>query len=150
MHIPIEMRECLCAMIRQYVREALTAFGQQGAVYVFRPEVPEVPDFTLAGGDFTTDGNWHTLELGGILPGVGCCVRLFAQVEDNLPSDLFFRRPDGAGAEAEVQAISAGRPNGLEFSVNLNGTTRVEYMASNTVWTTIELTVIGWFVRPTP
>ena len=164
MPVPVEMARCICSMIRRYVESRLVtyteeitasltesiiaALASQGGLYIFRPTVPLLPDFTLAAGDFTTDGAWHELDLTDILPAAPCCARFFCVVEDNLPSDLEFRRPAGAGVEAFIPAISAGRPNGLEFSVNLNGQTGVEYRATNTVWTTIELTLTGWFRLP--
>lgn len=120
---------------------------RQGGLYVFRPEIPTAPDFTLAAGDFTTDGTWRSLSLVGILPRNCCCVRMFILVEDNAVSDLEFRRPGGIGVEAVVSSVLAGKSIGLEVTINLAGQRRIEYRATSTVWTTIELTVLGWFAR---
>ena len=107
-----------------------------------------MPDFTLAAGDFITDYTWRTLDLSAIVPDPSCCVRIYVRVEDNVASDLEFRRPGGVGTESCVTSITPGRPVAIETSVNMAGAQAIEYRGTNVAWITIELTVTGWFVPP--
>ena len=104
-------------------------------------------DFTLT--DFTTDGNWHDLDLSDILPEGAYAVVLFVGIEDDLAGQHISFRKNGNSNEKNwsrcfTQVSNIGIINDL--TVFCDPDRKIEYQATNTTWTTINVTIKGWWV----
>lgn len=119
--------------------------GEAGESYVDRGDLA-VPDFVV--GDFVTDGTWRTLDLSGIVPAAAAdkLVHFRLKIRDDQAQRLFeLRRTAGPNVcnvvTCYIQAANYYR--GLEAWVRMDGRT-IQYKASSTVWSTIDLSVAGW------
>jgi len=100
-------------------------------------------------GVFTTDALWHPLDCSAKVP-VGTTHILFnLVVKDDLTSQHFFLRKYG-----NANNYNAGRLYTMvanEWAVQMmivacDADRKVEYVAANTTWANIYLTVLGYFV----
>lgn len=118
-----------------------------GARFVDRGDVAA---YDWGVGDFTTDGNWHDLDLSGIVPaeGAGHLVLLRVALEDNAPNSFFQLKKGGAGASVN-STTTRTQVNGVVHEMDLivacDSSRVVQYAGSNTAFTKINLVVRGWW-----
>ena len=107
---------------------------------------PSDNDFAV--GDLTTDGTWNDLDLSSIVPEDAIAVILKVTVTDNAASSLLQFRKNGnsnAKSDQRVRTQVADIPNHADMIVPCDTGRVIEYMATNTTWSTINITVAGWF-----
>lgn len=107
---------------------------------------PTAYDFLIA--DFTTDGNWHDLDLSAIVPkGVKLVHFTVIVGDDSSNKYIYFRKNGNANAYNANQAktIVANIYTPYDFFCVCDNNRVIEYMASNTTWSSIALIVRGWF-----
>ena len=99
-------------------------------------------------GDFTTDGNWHDLDLSAFVPADSTGVLLRVQINDNLISQRIRIRnktdPSAANA-SECLTQVANTFICYDIICPLDSTRIIEYNASNVVWGTIQVIARGWW-----
>lgn len=125
----------------------MTRFGRRpGDTYVDRGDTASW-DFLLAA--FTTDNNWHDLNLSSIVPARATTIHI----------RLFIRAP---AANKTVELGKAGQSQFMNehrlrtqianqridgsYFVSCDALRRVQYRAANTTWTAISLVVLGWLI----
>lgn len=119
---------------------------EPGLSLVFRGD-PTSYDFQV--GDLTTDGVWHDLDLSGIVPeGASAVILKLIVADDSATSEIHFRKKTGTTNlnqwSTKTRTVTFSKyQQGIVFC----DTNRViQYWASNTTWTTINLLVVGWFI----
>lgn len=126
-------------------RRAATYGEIQGRMMYDRGD-PESADFFA--GDLTTDGNWHDLDLREIIPYGATAVYLRISIEDDAAGSVITFRKKGNQNTVNIlrmvtqDAGDALHGNGIVFC-DANRT--IEYMATNTTWTTINIAVTKYF-----
>ncbi len=108
---------------------------------------PAPPDYSA----LTTDGNWNDLDLGtdvSVPSGAKAVVLKVLARDDAVGSVVKFRSNANANAIA-APAVYTQVANILvsdTFIVACDSSQIIEYNASNTTWTNIEVTILGWFL----
>lgn len=104
-------------------------------------------DFTT--GDFTTDGFWHDLDLSGIVPSNAKAVVMYAYVK--APSIKRYLQIKVKGksnffniATMRTQTSNCALTLDLVSPINSDG--MLEYKTSPVAFTTIYLTIKGWWL----
>jgi hypothetical protein len=110
-----------------------------------RPD-PAAVDWAV--GDLTTDGAYHIISFAAIIRSGARAVFLRVAVEDNAAGNVFTLRRYGWSNEINVfrivtQAADVTVNKYAILPVSRAGT--AEYKATSTTWTTINITVCGWF-----
>ena len=111
-----------------------------------------VPRGDLAGVDyavFTADGAYHDLDLSAIVPAGAIAVYLRIIISDNATGSLFKVRKNGNTNEEDAikfrtQVINLN--NDLYGIVECDSNRIIEYQATNTTWSSINIAIIGWFI----
>lgn len=106
---------------------------------------PAALDFVV--GDLTTDGTYRDIDLTGIVPRGAKIVRLRVKIEDDAAGRIFFLRKNGNSNTHNVYVVRtqvANVANDANFLIPMDSGEVIEYFASNTTWTTIDLVVTGW------
>lgn len=125
----------------------MTDFGKRvGHRYVDRGD-PSAADFLNT--DLTTDGAWHDLDLSSIVPAGAVSVHLRVDVKDDAAYNYIqFRKSDNSNL-LNMQICMEMIAN-LSFFygiiVSCNSDRFVEYYASNTTFTSINIVIRGWFI----
>jgi hypothetical protein len=108
---------------------------------------PSAHDFAV--GDLTTDGSWHDLDLSGIVPAGAKAVLLGVQViDDTVNVGIGFRRHGnsyGINAGYFMEIVANGNLRGT-LIVPCDSNRVIEYLANNNIFSTINITVMGWFI----
>ena len=108
---------------------------------------PATPDFVDT--DLTTDGAWHDLDLSGILPAGNITVLL--RIVGNIAAGGKTVRlktkgnTNDANAFLAVSSIS-GVVFGADATVVVDAAEKLEYKTSNDSFTTLDITVAGWWL----
>ena len=115
------------------------------AKYYHRGDASSV-DFDL--GDLTTDGTWRELDLSSIVPAGATATALHVRLTDNEANRFMVLRKNGdTGGEnrsvirTQVIDITISQ----DMIVGLDDDRKIQYNASNTTFSTIEITVKGWW-----
>lgn len=117
----------------------------KGLCFVDRGD-PATRDFTTA--NFTADDLWHDLDLSAIVPALAKAVLIYTSTRDNIAGQRIIFRKNG---NTNSQAIAVNREkvanlyNEEDQIVACDANRIIEYRASNVVWTTLYLTVKGWW-----
>jgi hypothetical protein len=125
----------------------LTDFGKRsGILYLDRGD-PSRYDYSLT--DFTTDGNWHDLDLSAIMPFVNILIKMFVMINDNASETyLMFRRKGNSNSfnihRLRISVANISTSQLFEIMCDKNG--KIEYKATDTTFASIDLTVCGWFI----
>jgi hypothetical protein len=108
---------------------------------------PSSGDFAV--GDLTTDGTWNDLDLSSIVPEDAIAVILNVVVKDadGVGSNISFRKNGNSNTVniASVQTQVANLNNDAQRTVFCDTDTKIEYKADDVSWTTISITVSGWY-----
>jgi len=116
------------------------------SLYVDRVD-PASDDFTL--GDLTTDGAWHELDLGGIVPVGAHAVNMIVSVSDNLANQAFTLRKNGNINSKNRLKVNTQVSNIPQYAVGMvacDNNRKIEYTAANTTWGVIRIVVGGWLI----
>jgi hypothetical protein len=107
---------------------------------------PSGSDFSL--GDLTTDGTWRDLDLSGILPAGASAVKMICVIEDDAANNAILFRKNGLSNElnrSECRTQVSGIDVAYDITVPVDGSGVIEYNATNTTWTRIDIIVKGWY-----
>ena len=115
------------------------------AMFVDRGD-PAAVDFALT--DLTTDAAWQNLSLVGIAPSTARAVLLEVDIEGSHTDEEITFRKDGNTNEinhtgAVTKANNKDQHKTCIVGIESNGI--IEYKATDTTWTTINITVRGWW-----
>ena len=103
-------------------------------------------DFVLA--DFTTDGEWHELDLSSILPEDAKLIDVYVHIQDNLVGNFFTLKSYGEVNSynvIEVHSEVANTENDTEGFLYVGDKRIIQYKATDTVFTNIKLTIRGYW-----
>ena len=121
--------------------------GLSGKVdYVDRGD-PQNLDFTIS--NFTTDGNWHELDLSSIVPAGATVVHLSLNIKDDTVASWLIFTKNG---NSYVANRLIGRTFIANFTTDFEGfcacdvDRKIQYKAIALTWNDINLTVKGWFI----
>ena len=118
--------------------------AEGGLVYVSRGDVAEY-DFEV--GDLITDGTWRVLDISSIVPPQAILIDGRIEVSDNLTSQAVYLRPYGH-VNVKNRSSVITQVSGITVVANFSLVIydqRIEYFASNTVWTAITIQPFGWW-----
>lgn len=121
-------------MLRTDVEELFLSGGDNSAY-----------DFTLS--DLTTDGTWVDLDLSGIVTKGTKQVHLSVLVKDDAAgSEILFRKNGNVNAYSVGGAVTqvANVANYGDVWVECDVDRVIEYKATNTTFTNIDITVLDW------
>ena len=143
--------QALIDLLRTYISEHDTSLTTlEAAVYVNYVDRgdPAAADFAV--GALTTDGAWHDLDLSSIVPASAKAVIIRAQIEDNAAGSIFAIRKNGnsniVNNARQVTQVADVSIHITPTIVPVDTNRVIEYFASNTTWTTINIAVCGWFI----
>jgi hypothetical protein len=108
---------------------------------------PTAVDYAV--GALTTDGNWNDLDLSSIVPAGAVAVKLLATIQDDAVGNKVDFRENGNSNAYNLESpktIVAGTDHTYSLTVFCDSSRVIEYRASNTTWTKINLTVQGWYI----
>ena len=108
---------------------------------------PSTYDFTQAA--LTTNGVWNDLDLSSIIPKGTVLVLIRASVSDETVGLLLaFRKNGQANAinASQIRTQEVSILNSSDMIVACDNQRIIEYAATNTTWTTIQIIVRGWWV----
>jgi len=127
--------------------DEIDAAGLSGRInYVDRGD-PAGWDFRV--GDFTTDQVWRDLDLSGIVPAGARAVNCSLSIQDNLTAKSVILRKNGNTSAYNTLTARTQVSNIINDQVGVvacDQNRKVEYWASLTTWTSIDLIVLGWFI----
>jgi len=102
-------------------------------------------DFSLA--DFTTDGEWHDLDLSAILPSGAKCVIFWVQINDDATSSWICFRKKGSLSVYNQGVCRTQVANvwcDAQMTIPCDSNRVIEYSAIDRIFTGIYLIVNGW------
>lgn len=101
-------------------------------------------------GDFTTDGNWKVdgLDLSAIVPAGATAIHLLIDITDDAASSWFGVRKDATHIYNYCQPTTqvANIPYIIHAIVACNADRLLDYIGANLAFTSINVTVLGWFI----
>ncbi len=109
---------------------------------------PASGDFAV--GDLTTDGAWHDLDLSAICPANTKAVAIRLEIQDDAapPVAVNFRKNGNTNA-ANISVFRtqvAGITLSGDIIVSVDSDRVIEYLASDTTWFLLSITVKGWWL----
>lgn len=107
---------------------------------------PASSDFSK--GDLTTDNSWHDLDLSAIVAKGAASVLLQVRVEGpDANKRIGFRKNGNANNwnAGFARIIQTAYREDYDLVIPCDANRVIEYRAHNIVWTTIEITVKGWW-----
>lgn len=129
--------------------EALLEEVRRNGNFFYDRGDPAAYDFTLA--NFTTDNNWHDLDLSAIVPSGAKAVAIQILIQDDaLNSHIQFRKKGNTNVynRSYLNTIVINLWHNLDIIVACDDNRVIEYRASNVVFTGINLTIKGWWKNP--
>lgn len=100
-------------------------------------------------GDFTTDANWHDIDLSGLTPYPYALIHIYVSVTDDLLHSFIRFREKGNSNVPNSSVIAtqvANIANHADIMVSCDPDGVFEYKAKNTTFTAISLVVKGWWM----
>lgn len=101
--------------------------------------------------DFTCDDNWHNdgLDLSPIVPVGVILVKLGVYVKDDAANKGLSLRRDAVNVENKLNTTCFVANVGVHKveDISIDADRKLDYSASNVVFTNINLTVLGWWMR---
>lgn len=125
-----------------FIREVLTG---KVHMYVDRGD-PAAYDF--AKEDLTIDGSWHELDLSPYVPAIARAVIVMGHVEGGAVDWRIRFRKCGNSNEinhAGMDTLRANVQRHRSSIVAIGSDRKIEYNADNEAWTTLNLSVRGWW-----
>lgn len=108
---------------------------------------PSAYDLVLA--SMTTDGTWYDWDVSSVVPAGAKAVMLGISMKDNtVDKYLQFRKNGNVNTYAAVlwRTQAANVTMGFEIIVACDSNRIIEYSASNTTFTFINIVILGWFL----
>ena len=107
-------------------------------------------DFDWEIGDLTTDASYHDLDCSSIAPSDAVAFIIRCQVKDDAAGKyMLFKNKDNTnyytGGAIWTQVANVMVEDVFIISCDENQT--IQYMASNTTFTTINISVVGWYIE---
>jgi len=117
-----------------------------GNRYVKRPGNISSYDLTETG--MTTDGNWHEWDISSVVPEGARRVHISALFRDDAVGKALGFRKNGDGSYDPTYRYTqvADADYGCDYIVPVDDAGIIEYYASNTTWTSIDLKIRGWWI----
>jgi len=128
------------------VKEWVETEGYLTEAFVNRGD-PADNDFSLP--NFIADGNYHDLDLSGIVPAGATAVSLDCALLANAVSAQIFLRTDGnveVANEAHANTHTAMSVAVADLLVPLTASRIIEYKLNDVTWFAVDLTVKGWWL----
>jgi hypothetical protein len=125
----------------------MTDFGKRSYEKYYDRGDPSDWDFEEPA--FTTDGNWHDLDLSSIIPSGNILVHFFASLRDDQVNSLMWYREKGNTNQMNValsRTLVANYSIDFTFFLLSDSSRKIEYKASNLTFTINLLHVRGWFL----
>ena len=107
---------------------------------------PASNDFSV--GDFTTDGTWRDLDLSSIVPEGAIAVAISLRLIDNAVDSEFQLRKNGNSNARNRSVVATQIANvsiWADMIVACDSNRIIEYMGTNTSFSTINIVVKGWW-----
>lgn len=129
----------------QWLIDLILSLIPSGPGYIDRGDATTF-DFELT--DLITDNTWRTLDLSAVIPENTTAVhlRVFLLSPYNI-GRIRFRKLGHTGfaniADADVQLSNQSLPS--DKIVSVSESRQIQYRAANTTYTSIFITVAGWF-----
>lgn len=108
---------------------------------------PAAWDFAV--GDLTTDGTWRDLDLSSIVPAGAKAVAIIVGIQDDAVGNTLQLRKNGnsnAVNKSATYTFIANTTITMDCIVACDSNRVIEYYASNTTWTAINIAVKGWWI----
>lgn len=119
-----------------------------GLGFEFVPRSVNVVDFTLL--DFVTDGTWkiNGLDLSSIIPAGAVSTLLSVAPMDDTANAQFFVRQSATQQKSGVfpRTPAVNIADNRQGVVNLDSDRLVDYFGTNLTFTSIDITVLGWWI----
>ena len=98
--------------------------------------------------NMTTDGSWHDMNLGGIVPAGAKAIVLQVYIQNAGAGNAVQFRKKGSSASntPTIRSQVANVPNDAQLVVFCDSSRYIQYAAANGVWASINITVAGWFI----
>jgi hypothetical protein len=100
-------------------------------------------------GDLTTDGTWRDLDLSAVVPSGAVAVHICCNIIDDAAGSVFLIRKNGNTNSYNTLSQATQAANVTVYFdgiVKCDANRVVEYVASNTAWTGINITIRGWII----
>lgn len=122
------------------------AGGSGGDTLINRGD-PAANDLVLA--SMTTDNTWRDWDMSAVVPAGATHVRLFIMmVDDSASRALQFRKNGNTNSYHATGGYLqvANTYYYFECTVPCDTNRIIEYRASNTTWTDIQIRILGWYI----
>jgi len=99
-------------------------------------------------GDLTTDGSWHDLDCSSIVSSDAIAILFNVYIEDDAANSYIQLRKNGNSNDNAVNTLRTQVANqGIDglFCISCDSNQVVEYRSTNTTFTSIQITILGWF-----
>jgi len=119
--------------------------GNTNYRYVDRGD-PASPDWEV--GDLTTDGTWRDLDCSSIVSSDAIAIIFKIKIYDDAVGNTFLLRKNGNTNSINAPSVRTqviDNYNDAVFIVACDSNQTVQYCASNTTWSLIEISIMGWF-----
>ena len=127
------------------IKEWIIAQGYLTHGFVDRGD-PAARDFVT--GDFTTDGNWHDLDLSGIIPAGAKGICFICYIKDDLAAVFIdFRKKGNVNEEnkSTIRSEAAGLWRYEDLTCAVSTDRKIEYKSTVTTFDFIRMTVKNWW-----
>ena len=101
-------------------------------------------------GDFTCDKTWRDLDCSSIVSSDAVAILFRIRVEDDAANQQFYLRENGNSESINLQGVRTQVADIIVeqmLLVSCDSNQIVEYYAANTVWSIIDLVVVGWYIE---
>ena len=109
---------------------------------------PAAFDFSV--NDLSTDGDWHDLDLSSIVPEGTVAVKVAVGIEDDAAGSAFSLRKNGNSNTINRFRIITQDAGDIMVGSDIvfcDENRVIEYLATSTTWTTINIAVTGWIIQ---
>lgn len=127
--------------------DQINATGLLGRKNLVNRGDPFLSDFTET--NLTTNATWQDLDLSAIVPAGATAVELRCGINDGLVASVIIFRKKGHTHLYNAQALYiqvANIPYDCTFTLFCDANRLIEYYATNTTWTNINIIVLGWWI----
>ena len=127
--------------------DEISIAGLVGRINLVDRGDPASADWSL--GNLTTDGTWRDLDLSAIVPAGAIAVKIRVSINDNQADSNFMLRKKGNVNSQNATGVRT-QYSGVwiegNFDVFCDINRVVQYLASDLVWTGINVVIRGWFI----
>ena len=118
---------------------------RKGIQYIDRGDVAAV-DYNVT--TLTADDNWHDMDISSIVGATRKLVLIISDLKDNAGGKVMLMRTKGNVNEVNIApcgTIKADKTCSRNMFLYTDDNGFVQYKIKSGVWTTINLTIRGWF-----